>query len=208
MNQQEETVDPVIVEYFKELRQEIKDHIKEMNNLFWIKLIALGASLAFFASMINASTIVNPIILYCMWIIPVVGIIFDMNMFGKGTRVMALGKYIRIYFEGMAFEEIKNGINKKKKGWHFMFWEEAHMKMDYLVNDNKKHIKISITFFNSENFVSFIFTVGVCILVYLLKRAINFNNIFDNIIFAFLLTLSIVVVTLYVITSYHIARAN
>ncbi len=114
----------------KLLREEINVRIREHHQLVWIKLVSLGAVMAFIGNwFIQKQTDLNYDILqyiapYLIWIIPFMAITFDMLIADNIRTINNIGWYIRMHMENNCF------VKFLPQQTDFRFWETVVAQSD------------------------------------------------------------------------------
>jgi ABC-type multidrug transport system fused ATPase/permease subunit len=121
-----------LIPYFTSLRDEINQRVKQHSYLVIYKIVTIGAIFAFlikasdmsikdFGKNLNGYQ-------YLFWIVPLIGIVFDMLILGNLRVVFNIGMYIKNEYEEKLFRKWKD----KSKDYYagIEFWESvgAHKK--------------------------------------------------------------------------------
>jgi hypothetical protein len=123
------------IAHYNSLREEILQRLKEHNQLYWIKIIAVGAILSVFFGLITGfEWIKEGFLSYLIWLVPLISIAFDFQILGNMTSILEIGKYTKFFIETKVQTELKNS------NIDFTFWESIRAKFDWKFGPNKKAI--------------------------------------------------------------------
>lgn len=118
-------LEPFLMEYFKYLREEINLRVTKHSYLVIYKLISVGAILAFILGSFRSSIeLINLVknTQYLIWIVPLVGMVFDMIILGNLRVVANIGLYIKKYYEEGVLNKWKEMDDSLGS---FEFWESC-----------------------------------------------------------------------------------
>ncbi len=100
----------VATQYFGTLRDEIHLRIKEHIHLVWIKLAVAGVMFSFMITKFPGKNESAGSLHYCLWIVPLAAVVFDVLIAGNLRVIYNLGHYIKNYLEGDVFPGIRGRL--------------------------------------------------------------------------------------------------
>lgn len=91
-----------VAQYFQSLRDEIHLRLREHTRLVWIKVVVLGGMITFLMSEFLPNR--QPALLYLLWMLPLLGVVFDVLIAGNLEAINNISKYNNEHIEGKAFD--------------------------------------------------------------------------------------------------------